>query len=154
MLSPQIIWQCIHGNTEASSTHGDPFNALTCGSCPLPWTGGFQCFQGSCNIFFIFVYLQCSIDFSFGIDLNQHKPKTCVVKQCRKNWCMQHTGAKKELRGIASSRSTGICPSNSGGIITFFTTGTGPCTSYSPILWLNVASPKRTPGSNAASEVP
>jgi hypothetical protein len=53
---------------------------------------------------------------------------------------------------MASSRATGgPSSSESGGMKTFFTTGIGPCTSYKPILWLNVISPKREPGIRAVA---
>ncbi|KAJ0714795.1 hypothetical protein HanPI659440_Chr13g0493431 [Helianthus annuus] len=50
---------------------------------------------------------------------------------------------------MASSSSIDRFPSGSAGRKTFFTTGIGPCTSYKPNLWLNVASPKRDPGARA-----
>jgi hypothetical protein len=50
---------------------------------------------------------------------------------------------------MTSSSSIDKVPSASGGMKTFFTTGIGPWTSYSPSLWLNVASPKSEPGARA-----
>jgi len=53
---------------------------------------------------------------------------------------------------MASSRATGRPSSSmSGGIKAFFTTGIGPWTSYSPILWLKVISPNREPGIRAVA---
>lgn len=53
---------------------------------------------------------------------------------------------------MTSSSSSDRVSSVSEGIKTFFTTGIAPWTSYSPILWLKVASPKSAPDGTAAKE--
>lgn len=63
------------------------------------------------------------------------------------------TGAKKDNKGITSSSSICVVSSDSGYMKTFFTTGIGPCTSYKPILWLNVISPKSDPGPRAVVKI-
>lgn len=71
------------------------------------------------------------------------------IMRVRVKFVIELTGAKNENNGMASSSSIGRVPSESAGKKTFLTTGIGPCTSYRPNLWLNVASPKSEPGARA-----
>jgi hypothetical protein len=78
------------------------------------------------------------------------REKTPRAKEIKTKPHNRHTGAKNCSKGMTSSSSIGRVPSVSGGIITFFTTGIGPWTSYNPSLWLKVASPNNEPGPRAA----
>lgn len=53
---------------------------------------------------------------------------------------------------MTSSSPICIVPSGSEGMKIFFTTGTGPCTSYNPNLRLKATSPKSAPAGSAAQD--
>ena len=53
---------------------------------------------------------------------------------------------------MTSSSPICIVPSASEGMKIFFTTGTGPCTSYNPNLRLKAASPNSAPTGSAAQD--